>query len=626
MGSIVLSCFVKSAKEARKAIESFNEAISLNDSIELVVFCLYDLSEYKNGKIKMMRVPSVDEACLAGIDVGINFDLDGKVEEVYRNYKIPTCEGMDYKFAVLEETDATFDGNRLFLINRMKGYSILKLETFSELEIESGLDLIIDKSRLPESEILLDRKYVTPNYIDFNLWGNFNSITISGKGAKRTAIRQADGADEIRHDDQTFLVDPSVYKKTPEYSKSILANRIAFIGDIFTYMSLKDILNVEYVSSHSEINVESYDFLLCESTWAGVDGSWRYVLTRFKTEQGSALRETVRKFKDAGKKCVFYNKEDPIGYKIFSDSASLFDIIITTSEKSMSNYLKDHPGKTLLNIPFCCNPRKHNPIGGMKKLKEACFIGGFYRHIDGRQEDTERLFDSVLEKEIPFRIINRHYFMPKFSCQIAKKERLNRNCKLSEKYGRFNNPPVDSKFIEQEYKKYALQLNVNSITDCGTMFSRRLVEMLGCGCNVYSNRSRAIEMLGLPVILDLDEVDINGLNEINLDGFLTAHMNYSYVDFIKKICEIVEIPVLSNIEFSIGPADREGKKVIVMDEGVDDPELVKKALIHMYFFEGNIGFTKDKGLYYSVKKMEDDCRLIVRDKESEELLLIPEFS
>nr|WP_280638982.1 glycosyltransferase [Sphingomicrobium aestuariivivum] len=38
-----------------------------------------------------------------------------------------------------------------------------------------------------------------------------------------------------------------------------------------------------------------------------------------------------------------------------------------------------------------------------------------------------------------------------------------------------------------------VNLNVNTITDSQTAFSRRLVEILGCGGFVLSNRTRAID-------------------------------------------------------------------------------------------------------------------------------------
>ena len=64
-----------------------------------------------------------------------------------------------------------------------------------------------------------------------------------------------------------------------KYKKcNIFNNNIAFIGDIFTFDSLSSILNVKYISKSKihEINYNDFDFLLCESTWLGMDKSWKY--------------------------------------------------------------------------------------------------------------------------------------------------------------------------------------------------------------------------------------------------------------------------------------------------------------------------------------------------------------
>jgi spore maturation protein CgeB len=45
----------------------------------------------------------------------------------------------------------------------------------------------------------------------------------------------------------------------------------------------------------------------------------------------------------------------------------------------------------------------------------------------------------------------------------------------------------------QVFKDYLISLNVNTIEDSGTMFSRRLVEILACGGIVVSNPSLAID-------------------------------------------------------------------------------------------------------------------------------------
>ena len=71
-------------------------------------------------------------------------------------------------------------------------------------------------------------------------------------------------------------------------------------------------------------------------------------------------------------------------------------------------------------------------------------------------------------------------------------------------------------------KKSLFHLNINTVTYCETMCSRRLIELLGCGCNVYSNTSKSIDYLKLPVVKEISNMETY-FTEYNIDGFYLTH-------------------------------------------------------------------------------------------------------
>ena len=435
-----------------------------------------------------------------------------------------------------------------------------------------------------------------------------------------------------------------IINKSYYLNKNIFNNKIAFIGDVFTYNSFNNIIELIYISKENiNIDPEDFDFLICESTWHGIDNTWEFAFNLFNEKKYSKeLIKIINIFKKNNKKTIFYNKEDPTNYNSFFSVASLFDIIITTSQKCVKNYEKLYPNKIIYAYPFCCNPVKNNPIRHKNKeiINQGLFVGGFYNHLTNRTEETNKLFDSVLEK-YDLKIINRHYFFPKFTKQVFKFKRNRNKYEISDKYEKYNYPPIDSRNVYNLYKYYKILLNVNTVTDCETMCSRRLIELLACGCNVFSNKSLSINNLNLFVITNLNEPITCNLDDLNINGFLQTHLYFSYITFIEKIYNILNLKLFENIKYKIlckneKYIDPNYKKYIYennyefllhlnKENQYYDNELIKKIVIHLYFYNENIGFTNNKSQFYKIYDYEDNYDIIISCNIKKNILLIPNY-
>ena len=60
---------------------------------------------------------------------------------------------------------------------------------------------------------------------------------------------------------------------------------------------------------------------------------WRFAMSSNDSPMGEQLNKLIKYVKDRGLKTVFWNKEDPINYDIFIQSAKKFDYIFTSDSE-----------------------------------------------------------------------------------------------------------------------------------------------------------------------------------------------------------------------------------------------------------------------------------------------------
>lgn len=569
-------------------------------------------------------------------DISILTDNNKNILD-YRNYNniFKLKKYLSVKFYNLSDIiNKNLNDNNTIIFNNNYNYNILNIKTENKDNKYDKIKIIIDNNFLLKSEVLLPNKYITNNYIDSKLIKNFKLLSIDGNISFLKILNINNN--KIKHSNEYTTnykkEEDKIYRK-----KKIFNNKIAFIGDNFSYDTLNSIINIKYISLNNviSINVDEYDYLHCESTWFGCDNSWNNKFYKFNRNKSKQLVNLIQKFRDANKLCIFYNKEDPTSFESFKDVAGEFDIIITTSLNCIDKYKKLYQSIPVYVKPFFCNPIKHNPINSYNKKYKASFIGGFYNHLGDRKNITEKLFDSVINNNIPFKIINRYYYSPKLTSQILNIR--NNTADINKKYEKYNTVPINYNEVYKFYKKYILQLNINTVTNCSTMCSRRLIELLACGCNVYSNDSKAITNYNLPVLTDINNLDINNLDNINIQGVKKAHDEFSIVSFIEFIYSLIKIRLIYNIKIKLVYDDKNKcrkysnyiddinfNSEIILDKNYSEEE-INYLIYHIHMTETNISYTNNKNDYYKIVDLKNNNNKLTVKTKSDKILLIPLF-
>jgi len=229
--------------------------------------------------------------------------------------------------------------------------------------------------------------------------------------------------------------------------------------------------------------------LLVESAWQGNDRSWQYLIGEYTGQSRAALENLVSWCRRRGVPTVFWNKEDPVHFSKFKGAARLFDIICTTDANMLPAYRELTNGQVrgLDVVMFAAQPRLHNPIAAGPRSDAPCFAGSFYanRHVERRRQ-MEALLDAA--RAFGLVIYDRNYGSEAPDFRFP--ERFADCVRGSRSYEE----------IVRVYKQHKVFLNVNSVSDSPTMFSRRVFELLACGTAVISTPSVGIEKVFGPLV------------------------------------------------------------------------------------------------------------------------------
>lgn len=232
--------------------------------------------------------------------------------------------------------------------------------------------------------------------------------------------------------------------------------------------------------------------LFVESAWNGNVGSWQYKIAKYEKNMGNELVELLVWAKKNRIPAIFWNKEDPPHYERFIDKAKLFDYIFTSDANKISDYRKDVGHKRIYPLPFAAQPVIHNPILRESRKFNVCFAGTYYGDIfPERKHDMDLLLRPALE--FGLHIYDRQYGMPGYETS---------HYRFPDIYQKAIRGKLEYSDMVSAYKQYKVFLNVNSVKDSPTMFSRRVFELLASGTAVISTYSEGIEeLLGSDVVL-----------------------------------------------------------------------------------------------------------------------------
>lgn len=335
---------------------------------------------------------------------------------------------------------------------------------------------------------------------------------------------------------------------TPKKMKEI---KVACILDEFSMESYSDNLTLIPFTPQNwkqTLSINKPDILMVESAWQGNFGSWRYEIASFNINKNHQnLKKVIQFCNENNIPTVFWNKEDPIHYEAFIDAASLFDYVFTTDANLIESYKDRLKHDKVFVLQFAANPKLHNPILIDKNKKDKIsFAGSYYgnRHEERRKDMYEML---SISKSFGLDIYDRNYEVNKkgptdFSFPQEFEENIIGTLKYSQ--------------IDKAYKGYKIILNVNSVKNSPTMFSRRVFEGLACGTPIVSSYSKGIrETFREIVIISENKEEVKQkiqelltnpkkYRDIAMKGIREVFRYHTYRHRIAFILEKLNIPLL----------------------------------------------------------------------------------
>lgn len=265
--------------------------------------------------------------------------------------------------------------------------------------------------------------------------------------------------------------------------------RVALIADDLTRVSLENecqLLNITPLNAYMALKLWKPDLLLVESAWNGYRNSWKFKIAAYPDypkRNNSCLAKVVGYARKLKIPSIFWNKEDGVHFNRFIDSAKLFDHILTVDQNSVPNYRSIVASNVSVNtLMFGVQPRFHNFTGFNFKHTRANFIGSYSHHIhEKRRSWQDMFFQASAESGLGLTVVDRN------------SDRRSANYRYPNFPGIEVLPAVPHPQTAQFYKDYLVSLNINTIEDSETMFSRRLIEILACGGIAVSNPAQAID-------------------------------------------------------------------------------------------------------------------------------------
>ena len=286
-------------------------------------------------------------------------------------------------------------------------------------------------------------------------------------------------------------------------------------------------------------------FIVVESTWRGHKDKWRYKIANYPDypeRSNVELRKLLEMADKYNIPAVFWNKEDGAHFNRFIDSASLFKYILTVDENCVQRY-RSILGKSVKVgvLPFAVQPKFHYPTALPPRYNESLFVGSYSHHIhNARQQWQDMAFTAASPYGLT--IVDRN--SDRKSDVYRYPELLNMTIK----------PAVPYDKTGELFRNYSHCLNVNTVTDSPSMFSRRLIEIMACGRLAVTNPSLSVSTRfeGMCEVIDskeqADELFAQlsrgyTKQQVEMMRYASDHVlkNYNYDQWLKHIVEFIEL-------------------------------------------------------------------------------------
>ena len=314
--------------------------------------------------------------------------------------------------------------------------------------------------------------------------------------------------------------------------------KVACITDDFTYQCFAPECQLYPLSPDNweeELTTGSPDMLLVESAWLGKEGLWRRKVNYISDQ----LRGIIAWCKERSIPTVFWNKEDPIHFQTFLNTAKLFDHVFSTDFDCIHRYKNALQHNRVYFLPFACQPTLHNPIEWYNRVDVVSFAGAYYKRYTERTRDLNNLLAGLLHYK-PIVIYDRNYGKDDPDYQFP------------EQYRPLIVGTLAFSQIAQAYKGYRYAINMNSIKQSQGMCARRVFELLASNTVTISNFSRGLSLIlgdlvirsdnGEQVCQRLQELtnDTELLNKHKLAALRKVMLEHTYCKRLQYICDKVD--------------------------------------------------------------------------------------
>ena len=324
--------------------------------------------------------------------------------------------------------------------------------------------------------------------------------------------------------------------------------KLALISDELTSKSLSMVDSVkllEYKLQYQFWRKRKPDFILVESAWRGHKDKWRYNIANYPDypeRNNIELRKLLEIADKYSIPAVFWNKEDGAHFNRFIDSASLFKYVLTVDSNCVERYQAILGNSVKVGVlPFAVQPKFHYPTSLPPRHNESLFVGSYSQHIhNARQCWQDMAFTAASPHGLT--IVDRNsnrksdvYRYPDLPNMTIK-------------------PAVPYDQTGKLFKQYSHCLNVNTVTDSPSMFSRRLIEIMACGRLAVTNPSLSVNTRfeGMCEVIDskeqADELFAQlsrgyTKQQVEMMRYASDHVlkNYNYDQWLKHIVEFIEL-------------------------------------------------------------------------------------
>ncbi|TCN05306.1 spore maturation protein CgeB [Bacillus sp. BK006] len=355
---------------------------------------------------------------------------------------------------------------------------------------------------------------------------------------------------EVQHGGQMMWTDHrEVIILGLQEEKAISKLKIAAIFDEFTKCCFAPECNLITFSPDNweeMLTTHMPDFLMVESAWHGNNGSWTKKIQYINEKSTEDLKKLIKWCNENNVPTVFWNKEDPVHYEHFINTAKMFDYVLTTDSNMIPRYKKDCGHNRINTLQFGAQPTIHNPITIGSREKAISFAGSYYNNHTERSRDMLRIFNQAIPYGLA--IYDRNY------------EKVKRGLLKNNQFPKNLNPYIRGNLkyyeIEKAYKGFWVMINVNTVKNSPTMFARRVFEGLACGTPIISTYSKGVEELfGDIICVSEDDQEISRVlkqlfedekeyRRVVIEGIRRVLMNHTYSNRIEKIVKILGLPFL----------------------------------------------------------------------------------